>query len=167
MNKINIFTIISMAFALTLSISVNAEGFIKKEVYSFKDKNGNIVFTDKQPAKTKTFKTQTIEAANSTANNQSNNTADYSNKPIDYSYKSERKEKVVRVIVEDGRTYDKKSYKKKRTLKSCKSFKKKFDYYSDKMNAGYKSSEYQKLEKNRKKYRNLLFKNCETNTFAD
>ncbi len=167
MNKTQLFTLNSFLLALIFSTSIGAEGFTKKEVYSFKDINGNIVFTDKRPITEKTFKTQTIEVANSTSDREYTNKQEYSNNQTDYSYKQENNERIVRVIVEDGRAFDKKSYKKKRTLKRCKSFKRKFDYYSDKMKSGYKNSEYKKLEKNRKKYRNLLFKNCKTNTFAD
>lgn len=167
MNKSHLLPVLSLLISLLFTNSSYAEGFIKKEVYSFKDKNGNIVFTDKQPAKEKVYKTQTIEAANSTADSQYTYQPEYSNTQSDITYQRENKEQVVRVIVEDGSAYDKKTYKRKRSLKRCSSFKKKFDYYSDKMNSGYKSKEYKKLEKNRKKYRDLLFKNCETRTFAD
>jgi len=137
---------------LAFSTTINAEGFIKKEVYSYKDANGNLVFTDKQPAKS--------------ANSQNTDIAENNYQPKRYS-NNNNETQTVRVIIEDGSLIEKKKYKKKRTLKRCKSFKKKFDYYSDKMNSGYKNSEYKKLEKNRKKYRNLLFKNCDTRTFAD
>jgi len=166
----NHLTKISILFCFFFTAPIHAEGFIKKEVYSYKDKNGNIVFTDKQPAKKQEFKTQTIEAANSTGNSQERYSVKYDNNQTHYSNNdsdNDNKEQVVRVIIKDGSLIDKKSYKKRRTVKRCKSFKKKFDYYSDKMNAGYKNSEYKKLEKNRKKYRDLLFKNCETRTFAD
>lgn len=167
MHKIQFISLFALLLVSSFSAFVHAEGFIKKEVYSFKDKNGNIVFTDKQPAKEKIFKTQTIEAANSTGNSQYSYQPEYTKTQADDSYLRDNKEQIVRVIVEDSSAYDKKSYKKKRSLKRCSSFKKKFDYYSDKMNSGYTSKEYKKLEKNRKKYRDLLFKNCETRTFAD
>ena len=171
MYKTTFFSLMIALLSMYFAAPINAEGFIKKEVYSFKDKNGNIVFTDKQPAQAKTFKTQTIEAANSTGDTQytyqSSHKSNEQNDQTDSSYHSQNNEQVVRVIVEDGQTFSKKSYKKKRSLKRCKSFKKKFDYYSEKMNEGYKSSEYKKLEKNRKKYRNLLFKHCDTRIFAD
>lgn len=162
MNKILLSYLLITISTLTLSTSVSAEGFIKKEVYSFKDKNGNIVFTDKQPAKSKTFKTQTIEAANSTGSKSGEYLSQYDNNQNNYSNNEPyNKQQVVRVIVEDGSLIEEKSYKKKRILKRCKSFKKKLDYYTDKLRSGYKNSEYKKLEKNRKKYRDLLFNNCE------
>ena len=152
-----------------LSTSGSAEGFIKKEVYSYKDKSGNIVFTDRLPTTKQSFKTQTIEAANSTGNTNS-----YSQNEVipqhDYSHQanvSNNQPQTVRIIVEEGGFTKKKSYKKKRSLKRCKTYKKKLTYFSDKMKAGYKNSEYKKLEKNRKKYKNLLFSNCETKTFTD
>lgn len=161
MNKIVCVSLILCLFTFFNHSSVYAEGFIKKEVYSFKDKNGNTVFTDKQPVKEKSFKTQTIETAKSTSN------AQYENDQTHYSENISNKEQVIRVIVENGKQSTKKSYKKKGSLKRCSSYKDKFEYYSDKMKSGYKNSEYKKLEKNRKKYRNLLFKNCETATFSD
>jgi len=118
---------------LAFSTTINAEGFIKKEVYSYKDANGNLVFTDKQPAKKQSFKTQTIEAASSSANSQNTDIAENNYQPKRYS-NNNNETQTVRVIIEDGSLIEKKKYKKKRTLKRCKSFKKKFDYYSDKMN---------------------------------
>lgn len=160
------FLIIALC-ALFISTSLHAEGFIKKEVYSFKDVNGNIVFTDRKPAKKKTFKTQTIEAANSTANNQDSYTSQASYNQRAYSNNTVTSPQTVRVIVEDRNVTKKKVYKKKRSLKRCKSYKKRLAYYSDKMKSGYKNSEYKNLESNRKKYKNLLFNNCETKTFND
>ena len=150
--------------ALTLSITANAEGFIKKEVYSFKDSNGNIVFTDRKPAEKQAFKTQTIEAANATGNANNSFSTQVTNKQNTSS--SNHSSQTVRIIVDNGTTTSKKTYKKKANLKRCKSYKKKLAYYSDKMKSGYKNSEYKKLESNRKKYRNLLFDNCETKTFS-
>ena len=150
---------------LLFNMTASAEGFIKKEVYSFKDSNGNIVFSDKRPAKKQAFKTQTIKAANSTGNIENNYSTRITNNKNTYS--SDHSTQTVRVIVENGKTTNKKSYKKKANLKRCKSYKKKLAYYSDKMKSGYKNSEYKKLESNRKKYRNLLFDNCETKTFND
>ena len=152
---------------LIFSVSTNAEGFIKKEVYSFKDSSGNVVFTDRQPAKKQAYKTQTIEAANSTGNSQKSYTSHANYSQSVYSNNTNTTPQTVRVIVEDGRVTKKKSYQKKRSLRRCKSYKKKFTYYSDKMKSGYKNSEYKKLESNRKKYKNLLFNNCETKTFND
>ena len=161
MNKIFFPFLITL---FTINSVVKAEGFIKKEVYSFKDKNGNTVFTDRQPTKSKTFKTKTIEAVNSTANTQYTYIPQLESNQTNISSQNEQ---VVRVVIEDGNVTKKKSYKKKRSLKRCKSFKRKFDYYSDRLKSGYKNKEYKMLEKNRKKYRNLLFKNCETRTFDD
>lgn len=167
MIKLSHISIISTVLTLLLSTTINAEGFIKKEVYSFKDKNGNIVFTDKQPNKKLAFKTRIIKAANSTGNIQNNYIDQDRSAQQDYSNNSNSSVQTVRVIVEDGSITKKNAYKKKRTLKRCKSYKKKLAYYSDKLKAGYKNSEYKKLESNRKKYRNLLFNNCETKTFND
>ena len=167
MIKIRHVSLITGLCALFFTASINAEGFIKKEVYSFKDSSGNIVFTDRQPAKKQAFKTQTIEAANSTGNSQNNYTPQDSYNQRIYSNNSVASPQTVRVIVEEGSITKKKAYKKKRSLKRCKSYKKKFTYYSDKMKSGYKNSEYKKLESNRKKYKNLLFNNCKTKTFND
>lgn len=166
MLKIKHFTLIVGAAALLFTSTINANGFIKKEVYSYKDASGNLVFTDKQPEKKQSYKTQTIEAASSTGNSQNSGVTRKSYQPKVYSSASYEPQ-TVRVIIEDGNLIEKKKYKKRRSLKRCKSFKKRFDYYSDKMNSGYKNSEYKKLEKQRKKYRDLLFKNCDTRTFAD
>lgn len=136
-------------------------------MYSFKDKNGNTVFTDKQPNKELAFKTRTIEAANSTGNSQNNSIDQDRSTQQNYSNKPSASIQTVRVIIEDGSITKKKAYKKKRTLKRCKSYKKKLTYYSDKLKAGYKNSEYKKLESGRKKYRDLLFNNCDTKTFSD
>ena len=114
------------------------------------------------------YKTQTIEAANSTGSSQdddsfnSNNNRDYSN-----VYSNNNTEQTVRIIVEDRSAVKKKSNKKKKSVSKCKTYKRKHSYYSDKLKEGYKNSEYKKLETNRKKYRDLLFNNCETRTFAD
>ena len=165
MIKTNHFALISVLCALFITASIHAEGFIKKEVYSFKDASGNTVFTDRQPAKKQAYKTQTIEAANSTGNSQESGVPQNDYKQRVYSNNTVNQPQTVRIIVEDGSAIDKKSYKKKRSLKRCKSYKKKFDHYSDKMKSGYKNSEYKKLESNRKKYKNLLFNNCETRLF--
>ena len=161
-------------FIALLSTSTLAEGFIKKEVYSFKDKSGNIVFTDRLPAKKQAFKTQTIEAANSTGNsnghelnfsqNKDSSQANY-NQQTYVSNNYVQPQKVI--IVNSSGFTNKTTHKKKRVLKRCKTYKKKLAYYSDKMKAGYKNSEYKKLETNRRKYKDLLFNNCETKTFDD
>ena len=169
MIKIKHYSLIVSLCITLFSATANAEGYIKKEVYSFKDKSGNIVFTDRQPTKKQTFKTQTIEAANSTGNSNRFNQNHKIPEPIynQQVYLANNQPQTVRVIVEQRGNTKKKSYKKKRSLKRCKAYKKKFTYYSDKMKSGYKNSEYKKLESNRKKYKNLLFNNCETKTFSD
>lgn len=164
------FLLIAGLFALFFTTASNAESLIKKEVYSFKDKSGNLVFTDKRPIKQKNFKTQTIEAANFTGNVQSKGAAKSSYKQRVYADNTNntiKSPRTVKLVVEDRKVVDKKSYKKKRRLKRCKAYKKKFTYYSAKMRSGYKSSEYEKLESKRKKYRKLLFNNCDTKTFDD
>ncbi|MEH6457261.1 MAG: hypothetical protein V7749_13110 [Cocleimonas sp.] len=167
MIKTNHATLLIALCALVFTATSSAEGFIKKEVYSFKDSSGNTVFTDRQPVKKQTYKIQTIEAANSTGINQNIGEPQNNYKQRVYSENTVSQQQTVRIIVEDGSIIDKKSYKKKRGLKRCKSYKKRFDYYSDKMKSGYKNSEYNKLESNRKKYRKLLFDNCDTRTFSD
>ena len=119
MNKIYFPLLITL---FTINSAVNSEGFIKKEVYSFTDKNGNIVFTDRQPTSSKAFKTKTIEAANSTADVQHTYVPQFESNQTNVSSQNEQ---VVRVIIEDGNVTKKSSYKKKRSLKRCKSFKKK------------------------------------------
>ena len=166
MNKLKSFTTITALCMIIFHVSINAEGFIKKEVYSFKDKNGNLVFTDKQPNKNLVYQTQTVEAANSTANNQDTNTYDESHRRND-SNNINNSVQTVKVIVENRSSTKKKSSKKAKSFKHCKTYKRKFAYYSEKLKSGYKNSEYKKLESNRKKYRNLLFNNCETKTFSD
>lgn len=168
MDSVKVFTISVLMSLVSINISANAEGFIKKEVYSFKDKNGNLVFTDRQPVKKSAYKTQTIEAANSTGSSQNNaNFNNNNNQDYSRSYSNNSSEQTVRIIVEDRSAVKKKSKKTKKSVNRCKTYKRKHAYYSDKLKAGYKNSEYKKLESNRKKYRNLLFNNCETKTFAD
>lgn len=167
MIKTNHATLLIALCALVFTPTTHAEGFIKKEVYSFKDASGNTVFTDRRPAKKQAYQTQTIEAANSTGNSQNNDVPQNNYQQRVYSENTVTQQQTVRIIVEDGSAIDKKSYKKKRGLKRCKSYKKRFDYYTDKMKSGYKNSEYKKLESNRKKYKKLLFNNCETRIFSD
>ena len=155
------FFILSLA-TLFLASSIHAEGFIKKEVYSYKDAQGNVVFTDRKPNKEKTFEIQTIEAANSTATTEQKELSPYRNTINVYKDTTQ----TVRIIV-DKESSAKKSYKKKTSLRRCKKYKKKFTHYSDKLKAGYKNSEYKKLASNREKYKNLLFDNCPTKTFND
>ena len=166
MIKTNPIALIVSLITLTFTMTVNADGFIKKEVYSFKDTSGNFVFTDQLPTKNQVFKTQTIEAANSTGQENESSKRNY-DQGSTYSNNLVSQQKTIRVVVENGSAANKQSHTKKRSLKRCKSYKKKFDHYSDKMNSGYKNSEYKKLASNRKKYKRLLFDNCDTRTFSD
>lgn len=149
---------------LCISATAHAEGFIKTEVYSYKDKNGNLIFTDKKPSEEKTFKTDIIEAANSSANSQDNALTHPDNKLKIYLNNTQQ---TIKIIRQDRQLSNKKLSKKETSTKRCKTYKKKFTYYSNKMKAGYKNSEYAKLESNRDKYKNLLFNNCATKTFND
>ena len=156
---------------LLLTSGSYADGFDKKEVFSYQSNTGTPVFTDKRPIKSKQYKTQTIEAAtssdsgkNSKKNNNSNTVINYNNSTlinhtqmVVYSNKNSSKKKQQ----------SKKQRTGKHSLKRCQRYKEKFDHYSDKMREGYTNSEYKKLEKNRKKYKNLLFNNCDTKTFSE
>ncbi len=138
-----------------------ADGFSKKEVYSYKSKSGTPVFTDKRPIKSRQFKTQTIEAAIPTTKRQNSNSYAITNnsRPIQINHTQ------TVVYAHKKSKHNKKQTKGKDGLKHCQRYKEKFDYYSDKMREGYRNSEYKKLEKNRKKYKNLLFNRCDTKTF--
>jgi len=50
----------------------------------------------------------------------------------------------------------------KTSLKTCRFYKKKFDWFSAKMRRGYTNNERDWLESNRVKYRDLLFWNCDS-----
>lgn len=158
----SLFAILITIFTISFTYTAAAEGFIKKEVYSFKDKSGNTVFTDRIPAKEQPYNKQVIEAANSTGDTEK----DYRSEAY-YAPKSYPQNQTIKIVVEQNSVAKNKNYKKKKSSKRCKSYKKKLSYYSDKMKSGYKNSEYKKLESNRKKYRKLLFNNCDTKTFHD
>ena len=112
------------------------------------------------------YKTQTIEAAKSTASYSDFANTHYRNPaPLQRQYTPTLQPQ--RIIVEHRVTDQRKLQKKKRSIATCKYYKKKLAYYSDKMKQGYKSSQYKRLEENRKKYRKLLFNRCETKTFSD
>jgi len=167
MKIIKVTILLAGLHALLLS-PIYAEGFIQKEVYSFKDKNGSIVFTDRRPKKSKTYKTQTIESARSTSNTQNVYSENTDNKSYSKQNNDLNLNQTINVIVENSETAKKKHKKKaKKSQRRCKSYKRKLTYYSDKMKSGYKSSEYKRLEASRKKYRKLLFNNCDTKTFND
>ena len=154
------------ACLLALCANSIADGFITKEVYSFNSKNGSPVFTDKKPVNKQNYKTQTIEAAKSTASYSGFANTHYRNPaPLQRQYTPTLQPQ--RIIVEHRVTDQRKLQKKKRSIATCKYYKKKLAYYSDKMKQGYKSSQYKRLEENRKKYRKLLFNRCETKTFSD
>jgi len=50
----------------------------------------------------------------------------------------------------------------KTSLKTCRFYKNKFDWFSEKMRRGYTNNERDWLESNRVKYRDLLFENCDS-----
>ena len=136
-----------------------ADGFSKKEVYSYQSNTGTPVFTDKRPIQSKQYNTQTIE----TTNPDNSYTVTNHTKPIIIN-------QTQMVIYSNKSSTKKKQGSKRKTkgsLKRCLRYKEKVDYYSEKMRGGYHSSEYKKLEKNRKKYKNLLFKRCDTKTFKE
>ncbi len=147
---------------LILSHSSHADEVNKKEVYSYQSKNGTPVFTDRHPVKNKQYKTQTIETNAPVPNNHT---------VTHYTYSTQINN--IQTIVNTNEYVDKKKqYSKKKTtgkhsLKRCQRYKEKLDHYSDKMRGGYKNTEYKKLEKSRKKYKNLLFKHCDTKTFRE
>ena len=152
---------------LLLSGASYADGFNKKEVYSYQSKTGTPVFTDKRPIESRQYKTQTIEAATSSGSRKNNN----SHSVINYNNSIEINQTQTVVYANKNSSKKKQHSKKQRTgkdhLKRCQRYKEKFDHYSDKMREGYKNSEYKKLEKNRKKYKNLLFNRCDTKTFKE
>ena len=157
---INTLHLVSILAIICSSASL-ADGSITKEVYSFKSKSGTPVFTDKRPIKQQNYQTQTIEAAGSTSRETSTNDHYSRTRPIEIS-------QTQTVIVSNKTSKTKRSkIKQKHNEKHCQRYKEKLTYYSDRMRGGYRNSEYKKLEKNRKKYRKLLFSKCETKTFND
>lgn len=147
--------------AIIYSTSSFADELITKEVYSFKTENGTPVFTDKRPVKREKYQTQTIETAGSAPTEISKNDHYSNTRPIEIS-------QTQTVIVSNKTSKTKRSkIKQKHNETRCLHYKEKFTYYSNRMRGGYRSSEYKKLEKNRKKYRKLLFNKCETKTFSD
>jgi len=156
---------------LLLTSGSYADGFDKKEVYSYQSNTGTPVFTDKRPIKSKQYKTQTIEATTSNDNGNNSRKNNSSNTVINYNNSTLINQTQTIVYANKNSSKKKQHSKKQRTgkhsLKKCQNYKKKFDHYSEKMSEGYTNSEYKKLEKNRKKYRNLLFNNCDTKTFSE
>ncbi|WP_299880421.1 hypothetical protein [uncultured Cocleimonas sp.] len=149
-----------------LSSSGHADGFNKKEVYSYQSTGGTPVFTDKRPTKSKQYKTQTIEVTEPNSK-ESNN----SHTITTYNYSTQINNTQTTIYTTQNSSKKKQHNKKfktgKHSIQRCQRYKEKLDHYSDKMRSGYKNSEYKKLEKNRKKYKNLLFKNCDTKTFRE
>lgn len=127
-------------FLLSFTSIGLSDGYTNTEVYKLTAKNGTAVFTDKKPKKEK-YEVQTIESSNPTG---SGNYYKYETSP-----KKESKGK--------RRTTDK---EKKTSLATCKRYKSKWKQYSAKMRVGYDASQYERLEKNRVKYRDLLFNQC-------
>jgi len=123
----------------------------------FNSSKGTPVFTDKIPPKKQSYKVQTIEAAPSTARS----SQQYINNAPPVPAIKRQTPRTQRVIVEH-RFSRQKNTRKKPKKKRCKYYKSRFEYFSDRMNAGYKNSQYAYLEKNRVKYRDLLFNRCET-----
>ncbi len=150
-------------FAIAFLTSASADGVISKQVYSFKTEDGTTVFTDKQPIKTNTYETHTIEAANSTVSNVS--TGDRYITQAAQNVNITQTQKII--IAHKNKQGEKHKVLKKSSTSRCQSYKEKLEYYAAKMRSGYTNSEYKKLEKSRKKYRNLLFSRCETKTFSD
>jgi hypothetical protein len=148
-------------FTLICTTPGFSDGTISKDVYSFKNENGNLVFTDKKPVNNKLFKTRTIETAKSSTSETSHSEFNSEARTINIT-------QTQTVLAGDQPGKHKRSKNKKRnSTKRCQYYKEKLTYYSDKMREGYRSSEYKKLEKNRKKYRKLLFNRCDTKTFSD
>ena len=152
-------------FAIAFLTSASADGVISKQVYSFKTEDGTTVFTDKQPIKTNTYETHTIEAANSTLSNVS--TGDHYITQADQNVNITQTQTQKIIIAHKNKQGKKHKVSKKSSTSRCQSYKEKLEYYAAKMRSGYINSEYKKLEKSRKKYRNLLFSRCETKTFSD
>ena len=147
---------------IVLFTSAFADEVITKKVYSFKTEDGTPVFTDKKPHNNKTYETRTIEIANSipSADNREYGHTPQPTNNINITH-------TQKIIIEREVRQRKKSIKKKSSTSRCQSYKEKLEFYAEKMREGYTSSEYKKLEKNRKKYRKLLFNRCETKTFND
>jgi hypothetical protein len=148
--------------ALLLFSAAYADDAISKKVYSFNAEDGTPVFTDKQPLKSKAFKTHTIEVTGSTVQSVATQRYNHAQQPQNIYITQTQK-----VITEHKGKKGKKIKSKKNSFSRCQSYKEKLEFYTDKMRSGYKGSEYKKLEKNRKKYRKLLFSRCETKTFSD
>ena len=141
-------TLLLLTAILPLTTSWGDEQ-ISKKVYQFTSKKGTPVFTDKKP-KNKSYNTRIILSDKVTGVGsypQNKQTIQSHNYPA-YSYSSPRSRRSV------------KSNSKKRSLSTCKSYQRNWKYFSSKMRDGYQAKDYQYLESNRKKYRDLLFKYC-------
>ncbi len=112
-------------FVLLLSGPSYADGFNKKEVYSYQSDAGTPVFTDKRPIKSKQYETQTIEAiAPSSKSNNSHTVTHYNN--------STQINNTQTIVYTNQNTSKKKQYSKKprtgkHSLKRCQRYKEKLD----------------------------------------
>ena len=145
--------LISNTGASAYDASKNSDSTTNKDVYNFTSSNGTPVFTDLKP-KSRTYKTQTIK------------TTKVSVAAPEKSW-NQQPSTINNIQVINNNTviinqYQSKKTKKNKTKNKCKSYRKHLDRVMKKMNAGYLPSEYKKLEKKRLKYRNLIFKRCDS-----
>ncbi len=156
----------SMSSMLTMSTAFADEAtntVTNKEVYNFKSQNGTPVFTDMKP-KNQLFDTQMIKttepseerlpitnnfAPNPVNSSVSNNTDITQNTTTIINHYNSRSIKTSK----DNR---------KTSKRRCKYYKRKLEKVMSKMRAGYAPSKYQRLEKERVKYRKLVFDKCAT-----
>ena len=143
---------------ISFNTSFGGEITTEKEVFNFKDNNGTPVFTDMKP-KSVAYKTQTIRTTKVSGSAQQN--------AIPISHYSTQNSHInnTTTIINNNYFGGKRrvAHRKKGKHKTkCELYKARLEKVMDKMRAGYRASEYKKLEKKRLKYRQLLFDKCDT-----
>ena len=124
-----------------------------KEVYNFTAENGTPVFTDMRP-KNLTYKTQQIKTTDTPLSPPQN----ISNQQPSITHNTQINNNRTVIINQ----YNSKKTKQGKTRNKCKTYQKRLDDVLDKMRSGYTTSEYKRLEKERVKYRKLIFNRCES-----
>jgi hypothetical protein len=149
--------IIILALISNTILADNLENNVtSKEVYSFNSKDGTPVFTDMKPKKHQ-FDTQTIKTAK--PNDEEIVIIDKATPSA--TNNTEITHNTTTIIHQYGARSNSKT-KRKDNKRRCKYFKHKLEYVNRKMKAGYRPSEYKRLEKERMKYRSLVFERCDS-----
>lgn len=147
-------------YLLLLSFSTSFAGEItqEKEVFNFTDNNGTPVFTDMKP-KSAGYNSRIIRTPRAPKPAQQNVAP-----TGHYSIQNIRINKTTTIINNNYASGKRRvaHHKKSKHKTRCESYKARLDKVMGKMRAGYRASEYKKLEKKRVKYRQLLFDKCDT-----